>query len=242
MDDANLKLRLLRALSGKTQEAFSEEIGVDAATYGKYELGLLTPRPDKVERAAEALGVGRDFAGEVLRLLDLHRQKRLRPGRDHEDLVEQVAQAARKVARETAQRLFALPPLDSVPRPEDRRAAREQLPLLLALPPGERAAVVTRGRDYRAWALSIEAAAAARAAADPEEAARWSSLAAELAGLAEDNPPGFADAIRSHALACEADLQQHLGHAEAARKAREKARRLWKPAADPDGVLGPPIL
>jgi hypothetical protein len=129
-----------------------------------------------------------DFADEVLRLLEVHRQGRQRPGRDDEDLVEQMAELARNVTRRTAQRLLSLAPAGGEPSPKDRAAAREQLPLLLGLTSEQRAAVVNRGRDYQAWALSLEASEAALAAVDLMEATRLTRLAAEMAQMADDAP------------------------------------------------------
>lgn len=241
MDPENLKIRLYRALSGRTQVEMAGEIGVDTATYGHYEAGLMKPGPDKLERAARALGiddaVGDAFGDEVLELLDLRRRKRLRAGRGIEDLLDDHAEEMRTNMRRFYERLLTLPLPVPPPSEEDRRQAREQLPGLLDYTPSQRAAVLRLSGEHHAWALAIEAGESAVAAADPEEAARRASLALEFAALVE-GPAGWPEAVRSRALEYQARVQQRLGKAEEAAKALADAKRLAETASDPYGVLG----
>lgn len=238
MDPENLKIRLYRALSGKTQVEMAGEIAVDTATYGHYEAGLVKPGPDKLERAARVLGVADAFGDEVLELLDLRRRKRLRAGRGIEDLLGDHAEEMRTRMRRTYERLLTLPLPVSPPSAEDRRQAREQLPILLDLTPQQRVAVLDLGSEYRAWALAVEAGESALEAADPEEATRRASLALECAKRVT-GPKGWSEAVRSRVLECQARVQQRLGRGEEAEKALAEAKRLSEAAADPYGVLGP---
>ena len=236
MDPENLKIRLYRALSGRTQVEMAGETGVDVATYGHYEAGLMKPGPDKLERAARALGVGPDFGDEMLELLDLRRRKRLRAGGGIEDLVEELVEGTRTRALRAYERLLTLPLPVPPPSQEDRRQAREQLPDLLDYTPSQRAAVLRLSDEHHAWALAIEAGESAVEAADPEEAARRASAALEVAALVE-GPEGWPEAVRSRALECQARVQQRFGRAEEAEKSFEEARRLGEGAVDPYGVL-----
>jgi transcriptional regulator with XRE-family HTH domain len=237
MDPENLKIRLYRALSDKTQVDMAGEIGVDTATYGHYEAGLIKPRPDKLERAARVLGVADAFGDEVLELLDLRRRKRLRAGRGIEDLLDDHAEEMRTRLRRTYERLLTLPLPVSPPSAEDRREAREQLPILLDLTPEQRAAVLKLSDEHRPWALAIEAGESALEAADPEDATRRASLALEFAGRVE-GPKGWPEAVRSRVLECQARVQQRLGRGEEAERALADAKRLGAGAVDPYGVLG----
>jgi transcriptional regulator with XRE-family HTH domain len=237
MDSENLKIRLYRALSGRPQVETAREIGVDVATYGHYEGGLMKPGPDKLERAARVLGVGDEFGDEVLELLDLRRRKRLRAGRGIEDLLDDHAQEMRTRALRAYERLLTLPLPVPLPSQEDRRQAREQLPDLLDCTPSQRAAVLKLSDEHHAWALAIEAGESAVEAADPEEAARRASTALDFAALVE-GPAGWPEAVRSRALEYQARVQQRLGKVEEAEKALADAKRLAEAASDPYGVLG----
>lgn len=237
MNAENLMMRLYRALSGLTQEKFCREIEADAGTYAGWELGLAKPAPDKLERAARLLGVTPAFGDEVLELLDLRRRKRLRAGCGIDDLLDDHAAEMRTHMKRAYERLLTLPLPAPIPGAEDRRLAREQLPVLLDLTPNQRAAVLRVSEEHHAWALALEAGESALAAADPADATRRASLALELAARVE-GPAGWPEAVRSRALECQARVQQRLGRGEEAARVLAEARRLGERAADPYGVLG----
>lgn len=234
------KMRHFRAKSGKTQKVFCEQTGIDPGTYAAMELGLVVPDPDELERGASTAGLSDEYGDEVLLLDEIHERRRLWPGRSPGELFAEVCETIESHARQTWQSLLRLGPPATPPREEDRAIAREQLPRLAKLTPGQRAAVVKRGRDYRAWALAIETGEASEQAAsrDPEEAAAGARRAREFAVLVE-GPRGWREAVESHAAAYEANALRIPGKLKEARSAFEEAKQLARAGLDPYGLLDP---
>jgi transcriptional regulator with XRE-family HTH domain len=181
----NLKIRLFRALTVMTQEEFADASQFDHGTEAAYETFWYRPEPDKLARAARAAGLSPELGDEVLRLAEMDRLKRLRPGRSPEDFLSELGDTLRDRAVELWKRLLAVPLPPREPQAEDRLKAREQLPLLKTYTSAQRAAVLRLDDEHQPWALAIEAGeAAVRAASrDPEEAAEWAQLAREMADL-----------------------------------------------------------
>lgn len=242
MDRACIRMRLIRAIAGKTQEDFAEHMGSDASSVGRWELGLC-PLPEQEKRAAEAAGVTLEWADEAIELAERHRQ-RLRPGQGVDDLLGEVSRTADGSARDLVQRLLSLPLQPAPPRHEERLQAREQLPRLAKLTAAERAAVVRLGRDYHAWALCLEAGAASEEAISRslDEATLLVEMAGEFADLVEGGPKGWSEAVRSRAVAYRANVLRCPGKLKEARAAFEEAKRLAKSGCDPYGVLDPGLL
>jgi transcriptional regulator with XRE-family HTH domain len=236
-----IKIRLFRAASGKTQEKFAQDMGSDASSLAQWELGLHVPAPEQVKRAAEAAVLTLEWADEVLDFMECHGRKRLRPGQGTDDIVAEVRKTADASVSEVLQRLLSLPPQPAPPRHEDHLQARAQLPRLAKLTPAQRAAVVRLGRDYHAWALCIEAGEASAEATSKsfEEATRLTEMATEFASLVEGGPPGWPEAVKSHAEAYRANVLRCPGKLKEARSAIEEAKRLAKVGSDPYGVLDP---
>lgn len=240
MERASIRFRLIRAFSGKTQEAFAEAMGSDDSSVGRWELGHPIPLPAQERRAADAAGLTPEWADEAIDLAERHLQKRQRPGQGVDDLLDAAGQVAEASARELVQSLLSLSPRPVPPRREDRLLAREQVPRLAKLTPAQRAAVVRLGRDYHAWALCVEAGEASTEAASRsrEEADLLAGMAGEFAALVE-GPPGWPEAVASHAAAYRANNLRSPGRLKEARAAFEEAKRLARIGSDPYGVLNP---
>lgn len=238
MKEENLKLRHYRAASGLTQEEFCEVSGLDPGTLALYETGKHVPGPAALDRAASASGLTQGYGDEVLQLDETHRRKRLRPGRSPAEIFSEVHETVERHLRQAWRSLLGLAPRTVPPREEDRVVAKQQLPQLAKLTPGQRAAVVRRGRDYHAWALAIEAGEASEEAAsrDPKETTRMARLARDFAELVDD-PTGWCNAIRSYALAYEGNAARISGRLKEARAIFEEAKRLSEGASDPYGLL-----
>jgi len=142
MKRENLKARLLRALSGKTQEQLGEEIGVDPGLLGQIEQGRVLARPDYLERLAASAGITATDAEDLLCRYETLRASRRRRGRNAEDLLEELAEDLRSHLRASYQRLETLPLPESAPRPEDRVRAAELFERLAEFSPEERRLVV----------------------------------------------------------------------------------------------------
>ncbi|HYN22243.1 MAG TPA: helix-turn-helix transcriptional regulator [Thermoanaerobaculia bacterium] len=236
----NLKIRLFRALTVMTQEELADASQIDSGTLGGYETFLHRPEPDKLQRAARAANLSPEFGDEVLRLAEIDRLKRLRPGRSAEDFLTELGETVKARALELWRRLLALPLPPRVPREEDRLKAREQLPLLRGYTPAQRAAVLKLDDEHQPWALALEAGeAAVRATSrDPQEATEWAQLAREMAEAVE-GPDGWPTAIRSLAVAYDANTRRIPGELKSARVLFEEAKRLAKAGSDPYNLLDP---
>lgn len=236
----NLKIRLYRALTVMTQEEFADASQIDRGTEANYENFWISPEPDKLARATQAARLSLEFGDEVLRLAEIDRLKRLRPGRSAEDLLAELGEALEGRALELWRRLLALPLPSRDPQKEDRLKAREQLPLLKSYTPAQRAAVLRLDDEHRPWALALEAGeASVRALSrDPQAAAEWAKLARELAEQVE-GPDGWPTAIQSFAVAYDANARRIPGELKAARKLFEEANRLAKEGSDPYNLLDP---
>lgn len=235
-----VKLHIFRALSGMKQAPFAEAIGVDPPTLAKYESGLHVPEAYKLVRGAQAAGVSLELGDEILRLAEVDRLKRLRPGGRADDLLSEAGDLVRSRTGQAWRRLLALPLPPRVPHAEDRLRAREQLTLFQGYTPAQRAAVLDVDDEHQPWALALEAGEAAVSAAsrDPEEAAALAQLAREMAEQVE-GPEGWPIAILSFAMAYEASTRWILGELKAARALFKEAKGLAKAGSDPYKVLDP---
>jgi len=101
----NRLVRLFRALSGETQNAFSGSTGVHAVLLAKYELDLVEPSPDHLERIARAAGLTVAAGEQILDYADVLGRPRQRAGAGVEGLPEQLA----AVIDSVYQRLLRLP-------------------------------------------------------------------------------------------------------------------------------------
>src|SRR4051794_36805049 len=112
----NLKARLLRAVSGKTQEQVSEEIGDQPGLIAQIEQGKVVARHDYLERLAASDGLTAADAEEFLCLSETLRASRRRCGRSAKDLLEGLAEDLRSQTRASYERLLTLPHPDNPPR------------------------------------------------------------------------------------------------------------------------------
>jgi len=102
----NLLVRLFRALSGETQNAFSKSTGVHAVLLAKYELDLVEPSPEHLERIAHAAGLTVADGEMILDYADALRRPRQRAGAGVDGLPEKLA----AVVDSVYQRLLRLSP------------------------------------------------------------------------------------------------------------------------------------
>jgi tetratricopeptide (TPR) repeat protein len=238
MKRENLKARLLRAVSGKTQEQLGEEIGVDPGLLGQIEQGRVLARPDYLKRLAASAGITAEDAEEILSHYETLRASRRRHGRSAEDLLEELAEDLRSHLRASYQRLETLPLPESAPRPEDRVRAAELFERLAELPPEERLAVVRLEEELQTWALCEKVchASAREASRDVEQAAAWAGLAGEIAELVR-GPEGFPRRVQGYAGGHRANVLRVLGELEPADVAFSSAKRLWLSGSDPLKLL-----
>ncbi len=236
----NLKARLLRAVSGKTQEQLSEEIGDQPGLIAQIEQGKVAARHDYLERLAASDGLTAADAEELLCLTETLRASRRRRGQSVEDLLEGLAEDFRSQTRASYERLLTLPLPVSDPRAEDRVRAAELFGRLEGLTPKERLAVVRLEEEFQTWALCERVCHASEREASRvvEHASAWGGLAVEIAALVR-GPEGFSRRVQGYADGHGANIQRVLGELKPARVAFDEAKRLWLSGADPLGLLDP---
>jgi tetratricopeptide (TPR) repeat protein len=241
MKRENLKARLLRAVSGKTQEQLGEEIGDPPGIIGHIEQGKLLARPDYLERLAANEGITAADAEDLLRRYEMLRTFRRRRGQSAEDLLEGLVEDLRSHTRECYERLVALPLPESDPRAEDRVRAAELFERLASLSPEERLAVIRLEEEFQNWAICERVchASTREASRDIDHATSWACLATEIAERVR-GPEGFPRRVQGYAGAHgRANVLRVLGELKPARAAFVEAKRLWLSGADPLGLLDP---
>jgi transcriptional regulator with XRE-family HTH domain len=204
--------RLLRALSGMTQEQIGEEIGVHTSLIAQFELGRAVPSREHLERMAKAARLTLRDAEEILRLGEALQQPRLRRGEGAEDLLDELAQEARSKAGTGYEHLLRLPIPDSSPQSEDHQRAEELFARLEGMHPETRLVMVRLAEGYQSWALCERVCRAAEeeASRDAESAAAWVGLAQEIAARVR-GPEEWRNHVQGYAAAHAAHVLQVSG-------------------------------
>ena len=117
----HIMARLLRAVSGKTQQRFGEEVGIDPSVIADFELGSALPSRDHLERMAALVGLTVSSTEEVLRALDTLRRPRQRRGEGAKPILEGIVQGVRSEVEDAYRRLLTLRLPEAVSREEERR-------------------------------------------------------------------------------------------------------------------------
>lgn len=233
----NKVVRLVRALSGQSQERFSEITKVDLRNFDRYEQGRSQPGAETLERVARrGYGLEVQEAEEVLRFAESLRRPRQRSGQTVEVLVDDLAFLVSRVY----QRLLRLPLERAFPGPEDPRHIETLWSLLKDLPENQQRAVVQAGTKFQNWALAIRAGeeSVSQASRDLEHAASLARLAQWIADLVP-GPESWRNCVRGLAAGYGPNVLRVAGDLEAARVGMELARQLWATGSDPAGLLDP---
>ncbi|HEV7507941.1 MAG TPA: hypothetical protein VGS07_23860 [Thermoanaerobaculia bacterium] len=240
MKRENLKARLVRAVSGKTQEQLSEEIGDPPGIIGQIEQGKLLARPEYLERLAANEGITAGDTEDLLCRYERLRASRRRRGQSAEDLLQGLAEDLRSHTRESYERLVALPLAATDPRVGDRGHAAVLFERLARLSPEERLALVRLEEELQSWALceAVCHASSREASRNIELAAAWARLAKEIAERVR-GPEGFPHRVQGYAGGHGANIQRVLGELKPAGAAFAAAKRLWLSGSDLLGLLDP---
>jgi tetratricopeptide (TPR) repeat protein len=234
----NLMARVLRALSGKTQEQFGHEAGVHPSLIAQIELGHLSPRPELLARMAERVDLTLDAADEILRTAEDHRQGRRWRAGDSGDL-DPLGERLRHHVTRTERRMLALP--QRLPKLEDRSRAGDLFQRLMELDdPATAVAVVRVAEEFQDWALCEHVCEESERAAsrDLEEAEALALLAREIAERVP-GPEGWRNRVRGFAAGHLPNVLRVAGELKAAEAGFVEARQLWDSGSDPDMVLDP---
>jgi transcriptional regulator with XRE-family HTH domain len=224
--------RLFRAESLKTQTEVAAEMGVDRTVQAHYEDGRCVPPREHLEQLAASARLTVAAGEEILELSDTLRQPRLRQGRGAEDLLAELGDTSH--AQRAWQRFLRLRLPDPPPMAEDRMRAREQLAQLKGLTESQRLGVVRVALEFQTWALAEQAVKASAEAADLREARAWARLAVEIARSVRGTE-AWRNRVQGFALNQEARVLEAAADRAAT---AERATRLWRAGADPDGLLG----
>lgn len=235
-----LMARLLRALSGKSQERMGEEVGIHPSLLAHYEAGKGVPGRAYLEKLARGAGITADDASQVLDLYESLRQARRRAPEDAEKPLWRLVEEIRAQAESAYRRILALPLPLSPPTAADRQKGEELWNRLADLSPDGKLAVVRLAGEFQTWALCERLCA---------ESERDAGRALELARLAQEvaervpGPRAWRSRLRGYAAAYAARALRAGGDLEAAEALRDEAERLWNEGADAASLLDPgPLL
>ncbi len=179
----NVIARILRALSGKTQEQIGEDIGVHPSLIAQFELGKALPNRDHLERMAKRNGLNLEDADGLLRQYETLQQPRHRQGESPESLLDEMEGEVRTVMTAAYQSLLRLPLPPGAARTADPQRAAELFRELEELTQEERLAVVQSVRECQTLELlqRVCVAAEAETAENREGAEAWARVAEEIA-------------------------------------------------------------
>jgi transcriptional regulator with XRE-family HTH domain len=232
--------RLLRAISGKSQEQLGKETGIHPSVVAQIELGRVVPSRQNLERMASVVELTGAKAEEVLRFLETLRRPRSRQGADVEVLLDGIVQGIRAALDQSYRRLLALRLPDGIPDEWDRERASELFGRLEGLPQEARVAVVQVAEEFQNWALCERVCDASEreASRSLERAMEWAQLARQIAGSVRGSEE-WRSRVRGYAAAHFANVLRVSGNLVSADAGLEEAKRLWHLGSDPVGVLDP---
>jgi transcriptional regulator with XRE-family HTH domain len=181
--------RLLRALSGKTQEQMAQEIDVHPSLIAQFELGHTTPGAEHLEKMARAAQIPVAAGEELLAQYDAFRKAGRWRGEGTEALLTDLNETMADQTTRACRRLLSLPRTVGQPEAEELWARLEKRS------EAARLALVEVADEYRSPELQEKVAqlAVQEADRDPEHAAGLERLArriAELAPKSLESPSG----------------------------------------------------
>jgi tetratricopeptide (TPR) repeat protein len=188
MKKGNRIVRLARALAGKSQERFGEEVRVAPKMIGAYEAGDRTPGAETTELVAAGAGLTVRDAEDILRFADTLARPRSRNGQTAADLRDDLTALVSRFH----QRVLRLPLPEGSSLFKDGRSTEDLWRLLADLTEDQRSAVVTASRPFRIQTLAarFRAESETEATRDPERAAslaRTAERIEELVGGPEES-------------------------------------------------------
>jgi tetratricopeptide (TPR) repeat protein/DNA-binding XRE family transcriptional regulator len=236
----HLKARLLRALSGKTQEEIGEEIDIHPTRVGQIEQGKFLPKPEYLEQLAAAAGITAAGAEEILRVYEVLRRPRRRDGRSAEGVLEQLIEDQRALIQASYRRLLTLPLPYRSPRAEDRQQGDELFARLQEISEEGKLAVVEVAEQYQSWALCERVCHASEREAwrDVERAAALARLGQEIAERVRGSEE-WRQRVQGYSEGHNSNVLRVRGELEAADASFDEAKRLWLSGSDPSRLLDP---
>jgi tetratricopeptide (TPR) repeat protein/DNA-binding XRE family transcriptional regulator len=240
MKREQLMARMLRALSGKTQAQFGDEIGVEASLVALFETGKVAPSREHLERMGTAVGLTVPQTEELLRFADTLRRPRRRRGVGERSILNGIAAGVCSELDDAYRRLLTLRLPDAVLQVQGRQRAAELFERLEGLPQEIRLAMVQVAEECWSWALCerVCEASSREASRDVKQAAVWADLARQIAERVRDSEQ-WRNRLCGYAVAHVANALRVSGDLVSAEATLEEAKRLWRAGSDPAGALDP---
>lgn len=196
----HMLVRLLRALSGKTQGEVGKELCVDSSLIAQFERGRVVPSEEHLDLLAQGAGLTVADAVIILKLFEVLREPRFRKSEALEVVVERVREIAEALTRGAYQQLLGARLPDGLPSLTERERAQELFQELEGLSQAERLAVVQEVDECHTWVLlqTVCRAVDHEAARDMGKAAEWVEVAQEVAAHIE-GPEEWCKRLRKYA-------------------------------------------
>jgi transcriptional regulator with XRE-family HTH domain len=236
---AQLKVRMLRALSGLSQEEFERETQVD--NIAGMEKGTHHPTAAQIARMCITLKITpeqceallQDYEARVAR----HGAAASLPGPERREMAPPAAPSLEATIDEYEERISRSGEGRDAARNAERERARESWGRLSRLESFDEMVLLARtAREYQTWAVVELLCDESARAGDVERARDLAALAVEIAGRI-GAPEGWRRRVLAFAMAHLASAQAAAGDLEAARGGFEEAERLWDSGEDPESVL-----
>jgi transcriptional regulator with XRE-family HTH domain len=236
MRQKNVQARLLRALSGKTQEQTAEEIGVTPALIAQVELGKNEPGAETLAGIAATADLTVADVDEILRHAESLRRSRRWQGPGTEAVLHELAERLRSHLSRAWRRLSTQQHPEITPGPEERRRTGELRERLEKLSAESRPAAGQDAEELQRWLLcaAVCEQSVREASRDLDSAAALARLAREIAERAR-LPEGAR--LQGYAAAHESNILRVAGELKTAESCLQEAQRLWESGSDPYGVL-----
>lgn len=242
---AQLKVRMLRALSGLSQEEFGRMTQVD--NIAGMESGARPPTAQQIARMCASLNITPEHCETLLQEYEARGSREraaagsARPERqEFPGFPGKSAPSLEATIDEYETRIGRAGEVRDATRVAERERARESWGRLKRLESFDEMVLVARtAREYQTWAvveLLCEESGLEVERENPERARDLAALAVEIAGRI-GAPEGWRRRVLAFATAHLASAQAAAGDLESARGGFEEAERLWESGEDPENVL-----
>lgn len=238
-----LKARVLRALSGLSQEDFERRTGVEGIA--GIESGSRHLTAEQVAQMCASAGLTPEGCERLIQEYEAHAARRARERdaagtpRPERRPVPEPGTSIAGIIEDFEARLSRIGEERKELRAAERKAARDSWERVRGLSLDEVALLARATLEYRSWALVELLCDESVRAAEQGHAER----AQDLAGLAVETAiyvrgsEGWCNRIRGFALAHLAKARLAAGYSAGTDISLAEADRLWKSGDDPDGVL-----
>ena len=235
-----LKVRVLRALSGLSQEELEREAQVE--NIAGIENGSRHVTASQVARMCRSAGLTpescegliQEYEAQVARAARrLDEEASRRPDRRP---VPEPALSIAGIIEEAEARISRIGEERRALRAAEREVARSSWERVKGLSFADMALLARSAREYQTWALVELICDESAQAIEQEHARDLAGLAVEIAGRVRA-AEGWCLRLRGFALAHLAKAQHAAGDPGAARETLAEAERLWESGEDPEEIL-----